>query len=77
MASPLFFESLRHNLSIELFLKLHLLQATVYFFQSFHARHHGDIHDAVLGPPFIQGRRANASPTAKIWNRYANFDPFE
>ena len=68
MASPLFFEGLRHDLSLELFLKVHLLQTTVLFFELFHARHHGHIHITVLGSPFEKRRRADAQLTTNIWN---------
>ncbi len=43
-----FFERLRDDLSLELFLKPHLLQAAVLFFELFN----GDIHAAVLDPTF-------------------------
>jgi hypothetical protein len=66
MASPLFFEGLRNYLGLELVLKVHLLQTTVLFFEFFHARHHGDIHAAVLGAPFVKGRSADAQLTANI-----------
>ena len=52
-------ERLRHDLCLELFLKVHLLQAAVFFFELFHARHHGDIHAVALGPPFVKRRCAN------------------
>jgi uncharacterized membrane protein YhhN len=45
-----FFDRIRHNLGFELFLEVHLLQASVFFLELFHARHHGDIHVAVLTP---------------------------
>ena len=76
MASPLFFEGLRHDLGFELFLKVHLLQTTVLFFELFHARHHGHIHTAVLGPPFVKRRRADAQLAANILDTYASFNPF-
>ncbi len=50
-----FFERLRDDLCLELFLRVHLLQPAVFFFELFHARHHGYIHAAVLGPPFVKG----------------------
>ena len=77
MASPLFFERLRHDLSLEFFLKVHLLQTTVLFFKLFHARHHGHIHAAVLGPPFVKRRRADTQLAANIWDTYASFNPFD
>ena len=77
MASPLFFESLRDNFSLELFLKVHLLQTTVLFLQLFHARHHGDIHAPVLSTSFVKRRRADAQLAANIWDTYASFNPFD
>ena len=77
MASPLFFESLRDNFGLELFLKVHLLQAAVFIFKLFHARHHGYIHAAVLGPPFVKRRRADTQLAANIWDTYASFNPFD
>ena len=77
MASPLFFERLRDNFSLELFLKVHLLQATVFIFKLFHARHPGHIHAPVLGTPFVKRRRADAQLAANIWNTYASFNPFD
>ena len=77
MASPLFYEGLRHDLSLELFLKVHLLQTTVLFFELFHARHHGHIHTAVLGSPFVKRRRADAQLTAYIWDTDASLNPFD
>ena len=77
MASPLFFERLRDNFSLELFLKVHLLQAAVLFFKLFHARHHGHIHAALLGPPFVKRRRADTQLTAYIWNPDARLNAFD
>jgi hypothetical protein len=61
-----FFERLCHNLSLELFLKVHLLQASVFQFELFHARHHVCIHAAVLGPPFVKGRGVDTKFTMNI-----------
>ena len=47
MVSP-FFWGLRNYLSLELFPKIHLLQATVFFFKLFHARYQGDFHSIIL-----------------------------
>ncbi len=77
MASPLFFKRLRHNLGLELFLKVHLLQSAIFFFQLFHARHHGHIHAAVLGPSFVKRRRADAQLTTYIWNADASLNAFD
>ena len=75
MASPLFLERLRDNFSLELFLMVNLLQAAVFFFQLFHARHLGHIHAAVLGPPFVKISLADAQLAANIWDSYASFNP--
>ena len=77
MASPHFFERLRDDLSLELFLKAQLLQAPVLFLELFHARHHGYIHAAVLSPPFVKRRRAEAQLTANIWNADARLNAFD
>ena len=77
MGSPLFFEGLRNDLGLELFLKVHLLQAAVLFFELFHARHHGHIHTAVLGPLFVKRRRADAQLTTHIWNADASLNAFD
>ena len=77
MASPLFFKRLRHDLGLELFLKVHLLQSAIFFFQLFHARHHGHIHAAVLSPPFLKRRRADAQLTTHIWNADASLNAFD
>jgi hypothetical protein len=77
MASPLFFECLRHNLSLEHFFKVHLLQMPIFFFQFCHALYHGHIHSAVLGPPFIKSRRADALLAANIWCSFASFNSFD
>jgi hypothetical protein len=66
MASPLFYERLRHDLGLELFLKVHLLQSPVLFLELFHARHHEYIHAAVLGPSFVKRRRADAQLSENI-----------
>ena len=77
MASPLFFERLRDNFSLELFLKVHLLEPSVLFFELFHARHHGDIHAAVLGPPFVKGRSTYALLATNVWNADASLNAFD
>ena len=77
MASPLFFERLRDDLRLELFLKVHLLEPAVLFFELFHARHHGYIHAAVLGPPFVKGRGADAQFTTNVWNADACLDALD
>ncbi len=77
MASPLFFERLRHNLSLELFLKVHLLQPAVLFFELFHTRHHGYIQAAVLGPPFVKGSGADAQLAANVWNADASLNTLD
>jgi hypothetical protein len=73
----IFFERLRHNLSLELFLKVHLLQASVFFFELFHARHHGNIHAAELSPPFVKGRAADAQLTTNVWNADASLNALD
>ena len=72
-----FFERLRHDLRLELFLKVHLLQTTVLFFKLFHARHHEHVHTAALGSPFVKRRRADAQLTADIWNTDASLNAFD
>ncbi len=57
MASPLVFEGLRYDFSFELLLKIRLLKPPVFFFKLLHARHHRDIHAAILGPPLVEGCR--------------------
>ena len=77
MASPLFFERLRHDLGLELFLKVHLLQAAIFFFQLFHAGHHGDIHAAIFSTLLIESSRTHAKFAANIWNADTRFNPFD
>jgi hypothetical protein len=67
----------RFNFGLELFLKVHLLQAAVFILKLFHARHHGHIHAPVLGTPFVKRRRADAQLAANIWDTYASFNPFD
>ena len=66
MASPLFFERLRHDLGPELFLKVHLLQEPVLVIELLHARHHRHVHAAVLGTPLVERRRAHTQLSANI-----------
>jgi hypothetical protein len=61
-----FFKDLRDNLSLQFFLKVHLLQPVVFLFVLLHARHQGHINTAVLGPPFVKGRHADAQLSANI-----------
>ena len=77
MASPLFFERLRHDCSLELFLKGHLLQTAVFFFQLFHARHHGYINTTVLGHAICKRSSADTLVAANIGNAEASFNPFD
>ena len=44
--------------------------------QFIHARHHGHIHAAVLGPPFVKRRRADAQLTTHIGNADARLNAF-
>jgi hypothetical protein len=66
MTSPLFFGSLRGDLSLELFLYVHLHQATFHFFKLLHTGHHGNNHAAVLGPLFIKARIADAQRKTNV-----------
>lgn len=68
-----FLESLRNGLDLEFFIKVQLFQAPVLLFGRFDARHHGDIHAAVLGAPFVKRRRAGAQLTANILDSKTNF----
>jgi hypothetical protein len=77
MASPLFFERLRDDLNLELFLKVHLLQTTVLLFKRFNARHHGHIHASVLSPPFVKRRPVDAQLTTHNWNADASLNAFD
>ncbi len=72
-----FFERLRHNLSLELFLKVHLLQASVFFLEFFHARHHGYINATVLGPLFVKGRGVDAQLATNVWSADASPNAFD
>ena len=77
MASPLFFKRLRHNLGLELLLKIHLLQASVFFLELLEPGHHGNIHPAVFGSPLVKRGRADPQFTAHIWHPKAGIDPFQ
>jgi hypothetical protein len=77
MASPFFLEHLRNDLGLELFLKVHLLQSAVFFFELFHAGHHGHVHAATLGTPFVKRCRADAQLSANIWNANASLKAFD
>ena len=72
-----FFKRLRDDFSLELFLKVYLLQPAALFFKFFHARHHGSIHAAVLGPPFVKGRGADAQLTTNVWKADARLNAFD
>ena len=60
MASPHFFKCLSDDLSLELFLQIHLLQTPILFLERLHARHHGNFHAAELGTPLVKRGRAHA-----------------
>ena len=77
MASPLFFERLRHDLGLELLLKVHFLQAPVLVFELFHARHHRHVHAAVLGAPLVKRRCAHTQLSANVGRRKTRFNPFD
>ncbi len=77
MASPLFFERLRHDLGLELLLKVHFLQAPVLVFEFFHARHHRHVHAAVLGARLVKRRCTDAQIPTNVGHRKARFNPFD
>lgn len=66
MASPLFCKSLRHDLSLELLLDVHLAQASVLFLLLLHARHQRGVHATELGSPLVKRRRADTQLSAEL-----------
>ena len=72
-----FFEGLRHDLSLELFLEVHLLWAPVLFFELFHAGYRRHIHAAIFGSPLAEGSRTNAQLCANVRHRKTSFAPFD
>jgi hypothetical protein len=72
-----FFERIRDDLSLKFFLKVHHIQASALFFELLHARHHGYVHAAVLGPPFVKGRRADAQLAANVGGRKLGLNTFD
>ena len=77
MASPLFCESLRDDLSLEFFLDIHLAKPLVLLLQLLHARHERCIHAAELGPPLVKRCRADAEFSAELWDRQTGFCSLE
>jgi hypothetical protein len=77
MALPLFFKRLRHDLSLEFLLEVHLLEPTVLLFQFFEPGHHRNVHAAVFGTPLVKSCRTDAKLTANIWHSKASIDTFE
>ena len=77
MASPLFCESLRDDLSLEFFLDIHLAKPLPLLLQLFHASHEGGIHAAELGPPLLERCRADTELPAQLWDRQASFCSLE
>jgi len=72
-----FFERLRHDLFLELLLKVYLLQAPVRVFELFHARHHRHVHAAVLGAPLVKRLCADAQIPTNVGHRKARSNPFD
>ena len=66
MASTLVFQRLRHDLGLDLFFQVHLLEPPVFILELFHARHHLDIHAAIFSPPLVKGGGADAQLPANI-----------
>ena len=74
MASPLFCESLRDDLSLEFFLDIHLAKPLVLLLQLFHASHERCIH---LGPSLVERCRADTELSAELWDRQTGFCSLE
>lgn len=72
MASPLFCQRLLHNLGLQLFFRVHLLQATVLVLQLFQASHQRGIHPTERGG-IATCRRSHADVVlpAQGWSRGA------
>lgn len=66
MASPLFCHGFLNDLCLEALLCVHLLEPPVFIFELFEARHHGRIHAAVLGAPFIERCGTHAVLAAQL-----------
>ena len=77
MASPLFGESLRDNLGLELFLDIHLAQSQVLLLQLLHACHERCIHAAELGPPLVKSRRADSQFATQLGDGQPGLCPLE
>ena len=77
MASPLFCEGLLDDLCPNVFLGIHLLQTPDFFLQFLHGLHHGGIHAAKLGAPFVKLRVTRTVFIAEIRNFDASFGFFE
>jgi hypothetical protein len=77
MASPLFFERLRHDLGLELFLQVHLLQTPDLFFELLHARHHRQVLAVLLGAPLVERRHTHTHLSANVRHRKDRFNPFD
>jgi hypothetical protein len=77
MASPLFFERLRHDLGLKFFLKVHLLQAPILIFALFHPAHHGHIHAAVFGALLVKRCRTDAQLPANVGRRKTRPNKFD
>jgi hypothetical protein len=64
-------------LGIELFLKVHLLQAPALVFLFFHARHHQHLHAAIFGSPLVKRCRTDAQLSVNVGHRIPRLDTFD
>jgi len=77
MASPLFFEGMRHDLGLKFFLKVHPLQAPNLIFELFHPAHHGHIHAAVFSALPVKRCRTDAQFPANVGHRKTRLNKFD
>lgn len=68
MTSPLFFESLQHDLGLASF-KLPFLLAQFLVFKLFHARNHQHVHAAVIGAPLVKRRGVDTQLSVNVGHR--------
>jgi hypothetical protein len=69
MASELFSEGFRDNVSLDVRLDVDLPEPTVLLLKILHPRHERHVNAAVLAAPFIKRRRTDPVLSAQIQNR--------
>ena len=76
MALPLFFESIRDDLMLELFFGVHFFEPSIFIFKGFYVGHERGVHAAKLGAPLVECGGANAVLAAKLGQGDAIFRLF-